>query len=68
MRMAAVERHAMDPAQDETNLQATASASLDLAEGPRTSGMLDPLVRALDRAVARSAQPGSGCANSARPE
>ncbi len=59
--MATADRQAMTHGQDQLGAHSAAITSAKTAKGRApTPGMLDPLVRALDRAVARSAQLGSG--------
>ena len=66
MMMAAADRQAMARGQDQLGTQPAATTSQKTTKGRApTPGMLDPLIRALDRAVARSAQLGSGCSTNA---
>lgn len=51
--------------QDQSSLQAAAASARDTVAAPVAPGMLDPLIRALDRAVARCAQAGPGCGDAA---
>lgn len=61
MMMAAADRQAMARGQDGLGPHPSAVTSQKtVASRAPTPGMLDPLVRALDRAVVRSARQGSG--------
>ena len=64
--MATADRQAMTLGQDQLGAQPAAITSRKTTMGRApTPGMLDPLIRALDRAVIRSAQLGSGCSTPA---
>lgn len=58
--MAAAERQDLDLGQDQLSPQSAAMSFRDNVEAPHTPETLDPLIRALDRAVVRSAQAGQG--------
>lgn len=56
----AADRQATALDQDQRGLRTAASAYRDAVAASAAPGMLDPLIRALDRAVARCAQAGPG--------
>ncbi len=58
--MSAAERQAMGPGQDRPAPQTAVMPDPKTAMAPPGPGTLDPLIRALDRAVVRSAQAGPG--------
>lgn len=55
----------MAPDQDQRGPVSAATSVRDTVTAPAAPVMLDPLIRALDRAVARSAQAGPGCGDTA---
>ncbi len=58
--MSAPDRQAMGPGQDRPAPRSAAMPDPKTVMAPHRAGTLDPLIRALDRAVVRSAQAGPG--------
>lgn len=56
----AAERQVLAMGKQPSGLRSSAVAALDCASGTTATGMLDPLIRALDLAVARSARAAHG--------
>jgi hypothetical protein len=61
----AADRQILTQGEDQIGLRSNVVSALDCAAGSATPGMLDPLIRALDQAVARSARAAHRCGETA---